>query len=99
MVVVIVPSIVVVVVPLDSFLCCVAVDADEEAEGEEAEEAEEGGEAEEGEEAEEEDEDEEDDDDGGNSLFCMQSSVHMDVKYCRANSICSANNRQTLTLK
>ena len=83
MVVVIVPSIVVVVVPFNG----VAVDADEEAEGVAA--------VTEGEEG----EDDDDNDDGDTSIFCMQSSMHMDVKYCRANSICSANNRQTLTLK
>ena len=86
MVVVIVPSIVVVVVPFNG----VAVDADEEAgEVEEVAAVTEG----------EEDDDDDDNDDGDTSIFCMQSSMHMDVKYCRANSICSANNRQTLTLK
>jgi hypothetical protein len=84
MVVVIVPSIVVVVVPFNG----VAVDADEEVE--EVEEAVTEG---------EEDDDDDDNDDGDTSIVCMQSSMHMDVKYCRANSICSANNRQTLTLK
>ena len=79
----IVPSIVVVVVPFNG----VAVDADEEAE--EVAAVTEG----------EEDDDDDDNDDGDTSIFCMQSSMHMDVKYCRANSICSANNRQTLPLK
>ena len=84
MVGVIVPSIVVGVVPFNG----VAVDADEEAEEVAVTEGEE-----------EEDDDDDDNDDGDTSIVCMQSSMHMDVKYCRANSICSANNRQTLTLK
>ena len=87
MVGVIVPSIVVGVVPFNG----VAVDADEEAEGVAA--------VTEAEEEEEEEDDDDDNDDGDTSIFCMQSSMHMDVKYCRANSICSANIRQKLTLK